>query len=664
MEGQKKRITNTLVVIICLVLCLGSAISTRLIATSGGQVIKNSIEVISDSGYTLAMDVYKPKEASVENKLPAIVVMHGGNNAKEQVNHLVIELARRGYVVVNADMYGHGESEKLPNETWLSAGRGFYDAIKYAAKLPYVDTANIGVLGYSRGGRASGECMVLDNAAEPKLIKNMYIIHSDPVYKLDDAFADVYGSRNVAVLADKYDEFFFSEKAEVSGATYNAEANRYATSSTTPVDYIINPSAQSFLYFGQDPATTSELRTAETVYEKTFDNGIGTRQINVTNETHMQPWFSSTVMTNTLAFFNRTMPTATSLTPTNHIYTLYFFSSLVGLASLLVLLVTLAYLLIARTKVFAAVQMEHPTMLVGVDSTGKLFFWVIQMVVISICVIILWMMNKLKLSTFWDTIFRSSIPAFHAIFVLLCAAVVILALVAWYLLYGKKKGFDFKRTGFTASWSVIWKSFAVALLAVVGIMVVVFAADYFLNTNYMFIYWGFMAFDAERILHMVLALPFFVTYYTIMSFSINCFNYNDSVGKRSWVNTALVAFLAAVPTLFVILYVYIIYKATNWNPLFGGMASAPTWIIALPGIVLVFITMSRIVYKRTGNPYLAGFLPGILATVAAWTVAEIRVPTVGAAFKLNWQVYLLILVGFGISIASYIFLRKESKEGK
>lgn len=70
--------------------------------------------------------------------------------------------------------------------------------------------------------------------------------------------------------------------------------------------------------------------------------------------------------------------------------------------------------------------------------------------------------------------------------------------------------------------------------------------------------------------------------------------------------------------------------------------------------------MSRIIYKRTGNPNLAGFLPGILSTIAAWTVAEIRVPTVGATTAFNWQFYLLMFAGFAISIASFIFLRKES----
>jgi dienelactone hydrolase len=656
------KFNSVMCIVLCLILCLVSAVSTHAIATDGGNVSIDNLKVISDSGFTQAIDLYTPNGASADNQYPCVVVMHGGNNAKEQVNHWCVELSRRGYVVLNADMYGHGESEKLTNEEWLTAGRGLYDAVKYAATIPYVDSSRIGVLGYSRGGRALGECMALDNAAETQLMKALYIVHSDPVYKMDDAYTDVYGARDVGVCADKYDEFFFSEKAEVSGSTYNAEANRYALSSTTPVDYIVNASAQSFLYFGEDPATTGELRTAETVYEKEFDDGVGTRQINVTNETHMRPWFSSTVATLIMTFFDRTLPTNTTIAPSSHVFGLYFACSLLGLVSLMVFVLAVALTLIRRCKVFADVKFDDPVLITGVDKAGKIWFWLLQIICAAIGVFVLWMMNKLQLSTFWDVIFRSSIPTFHAIYCLLCGAYTILASVIWYFTYGKKHGFSLSGNGFSAAWKTIGKSFLVACISVACMLAVIFAADYLLQTNYMFVYWGFMAFDAERLLHMLIVLPFFTLFYCIMSFSVNCFNFNDVLGKKSWINSIVLAFFAALPTLFVIVYVYSVYRATNWNPNFGGMASAPTWVIALPALVFVFILMSRYLFKKTGNPYLAGLVTSLIATVAAWTVAEIRVPSVGASWAPSMKVSLLLLVGFGVSIVCFIYLRKEAKK--
>jgi len=65
---------------------------------------------------------------------------------------------------------------------------------------------------------------------------------------------------------------------------------------------VINNSAQSFLYFGIDPATTSEQRVAETVYEQDYGGKTGSRQIFVSNETHMAGWWSPLVMNRVLTF--------------------------------------------------------------------------------------------------------------------------------------------------------------------------------------------------------------------------------------------------------------------------------------------------------------------------------------------------------------------------
>lgn len=665
MERKKKNASWWRLLWISLLLCLCSAVVTHVIATDGGKVSVKNIDVITESGYKLATDMYVPKEASKEHKLPAIVVMHGGNNAKEQIAHYALELSRRGYVVVNADMYGHGESERLPDSTWLTAGRGLYDAVRYTATLPFVDVNRIGVVGYSRGARACGECMALDNAAAnslgKRLISTMYLIHSDPVYKDNGIYCDVYGSRDIGVNADKYDEFFYSEKAEVSGTTYNAEANRYAVSSTTPVDYIINPSAQSFLYFGQDPATTSGKRLAETVYSKDFPDKQGTRIINVTNETHMCPWFSAVPMRNTIRFFARVMPTDTEIPTDSMIFPVSFFFSLVGLVGLLGVLISIAMLLADEAPFFHEIALGRPQLAHVADRKGVAWFWALQ-IACTICgIFVLWLMNKLRLSTFKDAIFRSSIPLFHGILCLLCGMYTILACVIWYVSYGKKHGFFLASTGFGIPWRSIGKSFLAAFLAVCSLVLVASLAKWMFATNYLFIYWGFMAFDADRLVHMLIILPFFVCYYGAMSFAVNCFNFNDVVGKKQWLNGLILAFIASIPTLFVIVYVYGVYRATNWNPNFGGMASAPTWIIAMPLIIFTFILISRFVYERTGNPYVSAFLTGILGSVASWTVAEIRIPETGAAFHPSLKITLLLVVGFGVSIACFSYLRKQTR---
>lgn len=318
-------------------------------------------------------------------------------------------------------------------------------------------------------------------------------------------------------------------------------------------------------------------------------------------------------------------------------------------------------LLADEAPFFHEIVLGRPQLAHVADRKGVAWFWALQ-IACTICgIFVLWLMNKLRLSTFKDAIFRSSIPLFHGILCLLCGMYTILACVIWYVSYGKKHGFSLESSGFGIQWRSIGKSFLAALLAVCSLVLVASLAKWVFATNYLFIYWEFMAFDADRLVHMLIILPFFVCYYGAMSFAVNCFNFNDVVGKKQWLNGLDLAIIASLPTLFVIVYVYGVYRAINWNPNFGGMASAPTWIIAMPLIIFTFILISRFIYERTGNPYVSAFLPGILGSVASWTVAEIRIPETGAAFHPSLKITLLLVVGFGVSIACFVYLRKQSR---
>jgi len=61
----------------------------------------------------MAGDIYTPKEAVVGAKLPAIVFVHGTGGVKKMpwsIN-LAVACAQRGYVLLNFDYRGWGESD-------------------------------------------------------------------------------------------------------------------------------------------------------------------------------------------------------------------------------------------------------------------------------------------------------------------------------------------------------------------------------------------------------------------------------------------------------------------------------------------------------------------------------------------------------------------------
>lgn len=188
----------------------------------------------------------------------------------------------------------------------------------------------------------------------------------------------------------------------------------------------------------------------------------------------------------------------------------------------------------------------------------------------------------------------------------------------------------------------------------------VFAVDYFVDVNFLIVYWGFMKFGANRIPGMLLVVPMYLVYYIVMSISVNSFNFSTALGKNKLLSNLLISFIASVPTLFILCYVYGIFKATGSNPMFGGLASAATAVYALPGFIFVAILICRLLYQHTDNPYLGGIFCGVLAAVSEWGICEIRVHTPGTQYAGTALVYALIAIGFVVTIACAVLLKKNN----
>ena len=647
--------------IITAIICLIGVIGTCVLQTNFGNTKIENVRYITQSGYEQSLDIYIPANATAENPAPAVFVQHGGNNNKEEMQHYCIELARRGYVAVGVDMYGMGESQPLSDGEWLTMGRGLYDAVRYGVTLPYIDEDRISLLGYSRGGKAAGEALQCDNA-ELNVVKALFLIHSDPIVRNSDGYTDVYGARDIAVLADKNDEFFFSEKANDNG-TYSNDANKYAANLSSPAEYVINNSAQSFLYFGIDPAETSEKRVAETVYTKEYEaGGVGSREINVSNETHMTGWWSPLVMQHVLTFFDRVMPTNSGIAPTNYTYTIWNIFKFAALIGLVFFTATLAVALVNTIPGLKAANLGTPELRNLSDGKSKLWFWLSQLVCCVGCVLIIAFLNSKGLASYRDSIFRSANPTYHGMIALLCGAFTLLLGTIWYCKLGKKSGFDLSAAGVAVQGKILLKTLYVVLIALFAQLLIVFAIDYFFDVNFLFVYWGFMRFLPNRIPGMLLVAPMYLLYYIALSVSVNGFNFNNAVGKNSIVGDLVTAFLAAIPTLFILCYVYGIFKATGSNPMFGGLASAATAVYAFPGFVFVATLVCRYLYRSTGNIYLGGILCGFAAAIAEWNVCEIRVHTAGTSYSGTGWFIAVLVIGFAVSVICALLIKKTAKK--
>ena len=243
---------------IALALCLISALGASLIQSDFGRVTVKDLRFETASGHQMSALLFVPDTATAENPAPTIICSHGWYNNREMQDLNYVEYARRGFVVLSIDMYGHGNSDDLPAGDWWKPennANGMYDAVQMMAGLPFVDASRIGVTGHSNGALASRTAVLLDNEAETPLIAAALLVSNDAVYKNDeDQYYNMFGSRDAGIVACQYDEFFHRVK--------QADGSRSA-----PRDYIHQATAQSFLHFGQDP-TGLEARSSYTLYKE------------------------------------------------------------------------------------------------------------------------------------------------------------------------------------------------------------------------------------------------------------------------------------------------------------------------------------------------------------------------------------------------------------
>jgi dipeptidyl aminopeptidase/acylaminoacyl peptidase len=113
----------------------------------------------SFDGMEIPNILYKPHQASADNKVPALVWVHGGPGGQTRKGYSAFMqyLANHGYVVLginNRGSSGYGKTFFTADDQ--KHGReplqDCLEAKKYLASLPYVDGSRIGIIGGSYGG--------------------------------------------------------------------------------------------------------------------------------------------------------------------------------------------------------------------------------------------------------------------------------------------------------------------------------------------------------------------------------------------------------------------------------------------------------------------------------------------------------------------------------
>ena len=581
-------------VVIALLLCLISSVGASLFQTDFGQVEYHDMTFVTKSGHELDALLLVPKTATPSSKAPAIVVSHGWYNNREMQDLNYVEYARRGYVVLAISMYGHGDSEVLPSNTWwedANNANGLYDGVKYVAELPFVDASRIGVTGHSNGALACREAVLQD---EEGLIAAALLVSNDAVYyDADGNFYNQFGSRDAAIVACQYDEFF-----------HRVDGN-------PPREYIHQVTAQSFLHFGADPAGLEE-RAAGTFYTQTVDGENAIRAIMNPAITHPWAHFSTAVVSFSVDFFDRALGAPAQLSHTDQIWQWKAAFNALGIVGFF-LFVVFAALALLDMPWFSELKTPDPVRpWPALEGKAKSRYWrnnIISALLSILFYFIAFILGMVLQSGIWN----QGPSRIIGLWSVLCG------LCTWLMIRSKKYPVDKVERGVSIGRNKMVKSIVLALTVVCAAFALVFLSDYLFLTDYRL--WCFAtirAFSAQNLPAILAFVPFWLVYYIITSVAGNCYNYTR-MGKTDWVSVALQMFFVFLGPQIMIMGQYTTFFVTGkmvLDPITGIMG---IWLFPIVLILPLSVLVSHVIYRKTKNPYIGGIIMGIIACILTVT---------------------------------------------
>jgi dienelactone hydrolase len=185
--------------LIALVILIAAEAIAAQIQQDFGRVEVSNVKYENFNGIPIRAKLLKPVEVSPENPAPGIVYIHGYQNNRETSDAYAIELARRGFVVLEIDAIGRGNSGNPndPDAPDYDPTFGGRSSFEYLKALPYVNAEAVGLMGHSLGAE-----MAYTIALDDPSVKALSI--SGFAYRED---ATQNRPQNMLMIFGEYDEY-------------------------------------------------------------------------------------------------------------------------------------------------------------------------------------------------------------------------------------------------------------------------------------------------------------------------------------------------------------------------------------------------------------------------------------------------------------------------
>ena len=598
MDSKVKKSFNWL--IICIVIITLAAGMARLIETDFGRVDVSNIHITDENGDTVVARLYRPKTATFASPLPAVINIHGYQNDKLTNDSMAIELSRRGFVVISPDMIGHGDSDPTFNLGAIFTGQstaGMQSVYQYVKTLPFVDAANIGVMGHSLGAI---------------MTQTLGLINPDiKALNPQCGYAGTPDLKNVLLTQARYDEFSVFREGLLTVDSLPTNEARIAAFGLTagPVEW-------------------------DTTYGS-FEDGTARKAALVQIEHHFLP-LTHKAVAEAVSWMEQSLKGGQGdLVANNQVFWWKEIFGLVTLLTAIFMLIPLTNLLLA-TKFFAPVAQPMPTRYVAKKGNWWLFA-TINLLIGGITYPIFTQWSAL--SDKYEAIFPwLKLQVGNGVFAwLLVNAVICLVLFAlWYRTAHKKQNvtmydmgvsFDEKKT--VLDWKIIGKTVLLGFILFMALYILEGFFQVIFGQEFRFV-WPYMRqfANAERVglffLYMIPALAFFLINGGVFLFGQIHQKEASTPIKTQWLWWIKVCYAFLAGLLIVWLIQYIPWYLSNAGPgfeLLGLPQFSALWPLMLQVYIpefMILLWMHVWFYRRTGKIYLGALM---VASLMIWFLA-------------------------------------------
>ena len=603
----------------CLTIIFLSSFVASLVQSSFTKVEIELKELKTDNGQSLIYDLYKPKIANKDNKVPFVIVVPGFQRSKEALSNIAIELSRRGMAVALIDPYAQGmSSSSVSRVAATTQGYGMFDLVDHAydGNFPFVDTEKIASTGHSMGGNAAirGADYFGKQAIEENKKSKLHSVYvSGYVLTLRDEILKDSKS-NMGISYALYDEGAF--RNELKG--WDAGNMEIAPESLRVINNVL-----------------SDQNRIDKVELGKYYGDKNDRSLRVVfNEKLLHPFqpYNKEATENQLDYFDTVLGFPNKINSSNQIWQFKELFTLINMIVSLLMLIPLTRLFL-KFKFFSSIVKPIPDPLPRQSAKGKTVFWIIFFISATIaCVSFIPMVDLAKilfvdaanreLTWFFPQRMNNSVMLWAA----LNGTIGLIIFILSYYFFGRHHGTKKESWGLNISWYDFGKTILVGLLVFISYYLILFFIYYLFHIDYRFWFMGVRVFQPEMILVLLMYFPLFFIFFFSNSLRVN--GAMRFKGQAEWKSRLIGGFANSLGLIFIIIIQYSVFAATGtvyWS------SNSTDWLSVnlLFGIVpMMFILpyFNRIFFEMTGRVYLGPIVTCLIFIMILSTNTVVYLP--------------------------------------